>query len=341
LEDLGLRKGVDLPSGGTTGAVTVENLVSTNVGIALLRLPTQLGPWLTRFARTLGGSEGVPDDLESERAPLPAPVVVAPDAGLTNALLVGDFTQKMGGRKRVATATVAFRFDHGLAKFDRLIRPEMEARNFKYSLALCSARWHRPENAGVTPAMVNSWVRAGLAEIWNHSKDHGSGDGTDAGWKAAIADGLTELETQIPAAAGRIFGFAPPGSKGADFGGFIGGKTLNEFYATEGGRYLLSTHAVVSGYLYQRRVQDGTVRQGGCHITVDAYSFEQVQKHVEQAQAGNTGLQIMLHPGRLDTAGYMTTATFVSILDYVMAETNVERLQVVSPYEQLLTDVVG
>lgn len=83
------------------------------------------------------------------------------DAGLSNTVLIQDFTQKMGGRREVTTATVAFRFDHGLANFNAHIRAEMEARSFKYSLALCSGQWDKTENAGVTPTMVNDWVTAG------------------------------------------------------------------------------------------------------------------------------------------------------------------------------------
>lgn len=268
------------------------------------------------------------------------PVATAADSGLSNAVLIGDFTQKMGGRKKVTTATVAFRFDHGLANFNAHARPEMEARMFKYSLALCSGQWERAENAGVTAQMVNGWVVGGLAEIWNHSKDHGSGDNSEAGWKAAILDGLTELQTQIPAAAGKIFGFAPPGSTGTNFGGFTFGQSLDEFHNTDGGRFILSKHAVTAGYLYTKRVQDGMVRQGAGHITIDTYTRAQVQTHVEQAKAGKTALQIMLHPSRLNTEGYMTTSEFVSILDYVKAEEAAGRLEVVSPYEQLLTDAV-
>ena len=48
----------------------------------------------------------------------------------------------------------------------------------------------------------------------------------------------------------------------------------------------------------------------------------------------------MLHPSRLDTEGYITTATFTSILDYAKAEETAGRLKIVGPYEQLLCDVV-
>ena len=266
---------------------------------------------------------------------------VVSDAGLTNSILIQDFTRQMGGRKKVTTATIAFRFDHGLNNFDAYVRAEMEARGFKYSLALCSGQWSRTENNLITPSMVNTWVTGGLAEIWNHSKDHGSGDNSEAAWKAAILDGLTELQTQIPACAGKVWGFAPPGSAGTDFGGFIDGTTLQQFYGTDGGRFLHSLHAVIAGYIgATKRWQDGMVRQGLGHITLDSRSLAQVQADITAAQAEKRALQYMLHPSLMNNGTNMASATWVSILDYVKAEEAAGRLKVVSPYEQLLCDVV-
>lgn len=276
---------------------------------------------------------------EQGGGPAPAPATVTADAGLSNSVLRQDWSRRMGGRRKVATATVAFRFDHGLANFNSKVRPEMEARGFKYSLALCSGQWDRAENTGVTAAMVNGWVAGGLAEVWNHSKDHGSGDGTEAGWKAAILDGLTELRAQLPAA--QIDGFAPPGSAGTDFGGFLTGTTLEQFHATDGGRFILSHHAVAAGYLgAATRWQDGTPRQGLGHYTLDSYTLAQVQNLVQGAEADKRALQFMLHPSLLDNGTNITTATFVSILDYIQSEAAAGRLQVVGPYAQLLTDAV-
>lgn len=268
----------------------------------------------------------------------PAPIGSS-DAGLTNSLLVQDWSRRMGGRKKVTTATLALRFDHGLANFLSKIKAELDARNFKYSLALCSGQWGRAENVGVTPEMVNSWVLQGRAEIWNHSKDHGSGDNSEAQWKAAILDGLTELRAQIPAA--QIDGFAPPGTAGTNFGGFINGNTPEQFYATDGGRFILSHHAVSAGYIgASARWQDGTPRQGLGHYTIDKYTLGQVQTLIQGAQSGKRAVQFMLHPSLIDTTGYITTAEFVSILAYVKTEVDAGRLTVVSPYEQLLTDAV-
>lgn len=329
---------VGVPTGVSSGAITLENLVTGKTGTALQRLWTADGKLFHRTSTVLAGWGGITWKQLGTGGGT-TPVTVVSDAGLSNAVLIQDFTRRRGGRKKVTTATLAFRFDHGLANFNTLVRPQMESRNFKYSLALCSGQWDRSENVGVTASMVNDWVIAGLAEIWNHSKDHGSGDNSEASWKAAILDGLNELRAQIPAA--QIDGFAPPGSAGTDFGGFIDGQTLEQFYATDGGRFLQTYHAVIAGYIgATTRWQDGMVRQGLGHLTLDAYTLAQAQTVIQSAETQKRALQFMLHPSRLDTEGYITTATFTSILDYAKAEETAGRLKIVGPYEQLLCDVL-
>lgn len=277
--------------------------------------------------------------LDAPVTPPPTPTTVTSDMGLSNSVLLQDWSRRMGGRKKVTTATVAFRFDHGLSNFDTKVRPELDARNFKYSLALCSGQWSRAENTGVTASMVNGWVAAGRAEIWNHSKDHGSGDNSESVWKAAILDGLTELRAQLPAA--QIDGFAPPGSTGTNFGGFTDGKAIEQFHATDGGRFILANHAVAAGYIgVNNRWQDGTPRQGLGHYTLDSYTLAQVQTLIQGAEASKRAIQFMLHPSLLDNGNNITGAAFVSMLDYIKAEEAAGRLKVVSPYEQLLTDAV-
>lgn len=294
-----------------------------------------------KFSRVRRVASSWPGWQHDNPAPTPPTVTAVSDSGLAHTVLMDNFTQKMGGIIPVDKPTIAFRFDHGLANFNNFVRAIFEAFNWKYSLALCSGQWDRAENLGVTPAMVNAWVLAGLAEIWNHTKDHGSGDNSEAAWQAAILDGLHELEAQLPAAAGKIFGLAPPGSTGTNFGGFIFGQTLAEFVDSDGIRFMLKHHPVVAGYLTtEKRVQDGRARQGMGHATIDNKDLAYVQSYVEQAKATKTAMQFMLHPSRLNTAGYMTTSTLTSITDYIRAEEMAGHIKVVSPYEQLLCSVV-
>lgn len=316
------------PTLAPTGFLTVTNIKSTNAVWSQQEF-VRYGPTPERWWRISSNITGgwnpwtrIPNEILSE--------------GIKNDLLVQDFTRRRGGIKKVSTGVVALRFDHGLANFNSKIRPVLERLKLPYSLALCSGQWERTENVGVTPAMVNSWVVGGLAEIWNHSKDHGSGDNSEKQWKAAIDDGLSELRTQLPAA--QIDGFAIPGSSGTSFGGFVSGRTVEEFFNTDGGKYLLSKHAVVSGYLPGYRVLDGLVRQGQGHVTIDSATLSAVTTRVKAVQSSNMGLQLMLHPSLVDTEGYATTAVVTSMLEYIAAERDAGRLTVLGPYDALLAE---
>lgn len=316
------------PSTAISGFLTVTNIKATNAVWSqqeFVRYGTSFERWWRISSNTTGSWNPwtrIPNEILSE--------------GIKNDLLVQDFTRRRGGIKKVSTGVVSLRFDHGLANFNSKIRPVLERLKLPYSLALCSGQWDRPENVGVTPAMVNSWVTGGLAEIWNHTKDHGSGDNSEKQWKAAIDDGLSELKTQIPAA--QIDGFAVPGSSGTSFGGFTNGNTVEQFYETDGGKYLLSKHAVVSGYIPGYRVLDGIVRQGQGHTTIDAASLSSVTTRIKAVQSTNEGLQLMLHPSLVDTEGYATTAVITSIFEYIAAERDAGKLTVLGPYDALLAE---
>lgn len=329
-----------LPADLAAGPILVENLTVPTSNVAEQRLSSGDRAF-RRLANASAGWGGVAwKELGTGTGggTTPAPVVLSTDVGLTNRLLVEDWSRRRGGRKILNRGAFSIRADHGLTEFNAKVRPLLEARNIPYALALCSGQWDRAENTGVTATMVNDWVTGGLAEIWNHTKDHSSGDNTEAGWKAAILDGLTELRTQIPAA--QVDGFVIPGSVGTDFGGFVNGATVQEFYGTAGGHWILGSHAVSNGYISGtgRRVLDGTVRQGQNHFTLDTMTPATFQTQMDLAASEKSGLQVMIHPTRLDTAGYLTTADLTAMLDAVVAKRTAGQIATLGQYDLLLAD---
>lgn len=257
--------------------------------------------------------------------------------GLTNDLLVQDFTRRRGPVKTGGLGAVALRFDHGLGNFDTKIRPLLEARGLPYSLALNSRDWGKAENGGVTAATVDGWVSGGLAEVWNHGAHHLDATDTKA-LEDTIVTGLAELRSQLPSAV--IDGFAVPGVGGTNYQGFDGGATLEDFYNTEAGRLILSHHAVSTGYLSgtTHRALDGTVRQGQLHYTIDTATGTGVEYQINLAAADRTGLQLMLHPSLVDTAGNITTAKLTEILDHIVAKRDAGELAVLSSYDLVVAD---
>lgn len=239
-----------------------------------------------------------------------------------------------GGR-----GAVAWRIDHGLANFKAKMLPIFRAAGIVPMITLNSRSWDHAENAGVTPAEVNQWVADGWVEISNHGATHSNVTG-DAAIEAYVAEGLTELEQQLPAAKGRVFGFhiAGVGVTGA-FGGFQGGDTPAR-WDTVMGRAILRNHAFGSGYVPSTnlRVLDGQIRQGLYHTGTDTAAVSTITGLIDEAIATGRGLQIMSHPSNLDTTGYHTTAMIQAIVNHIVAKRTAGTLAVLSPYQLMVAD---
>lgn len=212
------------------------------------------------------------------------PAATTTDTGLTNRLLMEDFTRRRGGRKRITTGAVALQFDHGLAKIQQCHPPPAGSLQPPYSLALCSGQRAAAENTGVDAAKVDGWVRGGLCEIWNHSRNH-AGAVDEVGAIAEIVTGPEELSAQIPSV--QIDGFAVPGTANRGFTeGFIAGTTPAEF-ATTGGQIILQHHAVSSGYILgtQHRILYGEIRQGLLNATLDKATLDSAKADIGKVKS--------------------------------------------------------
>lgn len=256
-------------------------------------------------------------------------------AGVANALRVQEFRDAMGTVNTNGRGAVALRFDHGLANFNTKIRPLLEARNIPYSLALSARGFNAGENAGVTAAMVDSWA---LAEVWNHGANQHQDESSVSGLTDQIVTGKTELQALLPSK--KIWGYAVPGTGGTGQGGFNGGSTVEEFYTTLAGDLILTNHAVSSGYFpgTARRPLDGEVRQGMAHFTIESQTVSRVKWEINNAVSNRIGSQLMMHPSRLDTAGYLTTEQLTEVLDYIVSKRDSGEIVVLSPYEMMVAD---
>lgn len=257
-------------------------------------------------------------------------------AGIANMLRVQEFKDAIGKVTTNGRAAVALRFDHGLTNFNTSIRPLLQARNFKYGLALSSRNFNAGENAGVTAAMVNGW---NLAEVWNHGANSHQDESSIDGLTDQIVTGLAELQAALPAK--KIWGYMVPGTGGSGQGGFGGGATPEAFYKTLAGDLILTNHAVSSGSFTgtARRPMDGEVRQGMAHFTMEAQTVARVKLEVDNAISTGTGLQLMMHPSLLNGAGYLTTSQLTEILDYIKSKQDNGEIVVLSPYEMMVADI--
>lgn len=270
----------------------------------------------------------------------PVPVYAGIEAFTTHTIRESMFMQAMGGPiDTQGKAAVAFRMDHGFANFATELLPLFRARGIVPSMVYNPRNWGRAENDGYTATDLNAWVAAGEVEVWNHGADH-SDVSSDADLHDQIVNSLAEIEAEVPAAAGKVWGFAPPGvDSTTGYGGYGSGSTP-EKWDTTAGRLILKHHAVTAAYLYGTgtRPLDGQIRQGQSHYTMDNYSVAEIKARIDTGIARGHGVQLMIHPSRVNTTGYPTTAQVEEVLDYVVAKRDAGSLVTLSPYQMLVAD---
>lgn len=256
-----------------------------------------------------------------------------------NTIRKTQFLYAMGGPiDTQGRGAVSLRCDHGLTNFASKVLPVTSAMGMKVSQAYNPRNWGYPENEGVTAADLNGWVAAGDVEIWNHSASH-QGAEDEAALYDQIVNGLAEIEAELPAARGKVWGFAPPGVTVGDYMGFGNGATPDRWDGPAG-RLILKHHAIGSAYMAgtAQRILDGVPRDAESHYGLDSSTVANAKAQIDQAIANKTGLQLFLHPSQLDVTGKITTAQFEEVMAYIAQKRDEGVLAVMSPYEMAVAD---
>lgn len=233
---------------------------------------------------------------------------------------------------------VAIRFDDWQADFGTKVWPLMTARALPASMALIS-RWQtaQPWGAGITPATIKSWVQGGL-EIWSHGVDHL--DPTPKGYAGLVEQIVTskaELENLLGV---KVQGWAQPGATPVTAGTPYGVDwTRFSDFNSDAGRLIVSTYGLSEMYV------QGVVRTLPCgmyhgldHATLDQVTLATAKGWVDTAIQERIGVEFMLHAGNLDKAGYMSTADFTALLDYIVAARDAGTLEVLTPSGLMFAD---
>lgn len=248
-------------------------------------------------------------------------------------LLREDFSGRMGKVDTGGKAAVALRFDHGLTKFSQIIRPLLQARGFKSTVAMNSRTWGEAQNSAVTPAVADTWTDV---EFANHSATHEDAH-TAEGLYDEIVTGLAELQSQLPNHS--IDGWIVPGVGGSEYDGFGQGGT-DAFASTVAGQLILGHHAWSSRANRRSFLQplDGRLRTGYAHFTYEAQTVAATKARIDNAIAAKAGTTLMLHPDTLNTSGRMTTAQLTEVLDYIKGKVDAGELAVLTMGEMMVAD---
>lgn len=229
----------------------------------------------------------------------------------------------LGGPGTSGQAAVSFRFDDGHAAFGSKVIPLLRQHGLP-SFAAVSERYL--DESGVTNVAVQQWAINDGVEITAHSRDHSTETGA-----GPIKDSLVGWADDLQSRVGHIVVDTWTFPGGGDFDGLDRGAQAQSYSETYAGRLLLERFAVpygaTGGWLSPL---SGEPTIGQSHVTIESASLAQVQEWVRLAQDSGTGIVLMMHPERLDTAGFMTSATLGQVFDWVAAERAAGRLAVLT-----------
>lgn len=196
------------------------------------------------------------------------------------------------------------------------VLPILRATHIPFYFA-ATVRW--VEEMQPTPwPTIQSWCLNDGAQIWGHSWTHSAASSSSA-LKKEIVESADYFEKQMPRV--RIPGWVMPGT-GIDDGPYGGynGKTDEDFFKSEAGQLILSRYGIVNAARTGWLQPAGGHPIGQTHGTMDQWTVAEFKSRLQQAIDGGYGLSVMLHPGNLDSSGYMTTAQFRECMEWVAQE---------------------
>lgn len=229
----------------------------------------------------------------------------------------------LGGPGTSGQAAVSFRFDDGHAAFDAKIAPLLRQHGLPAFVAV-SERYL--DDSAVSNATVQGWALTAGVEITAHSRNHSTESGA-----VAIRDSIVTWADDLQSRVGQVIVDTWTFPGGGDFDGLAAGTNPWNYPNTYAGRCVLERYAApYGGSAGWLSPLSGEPTIGQSHVTIEAYSLAQVQDTIRQAQDSGMGVVLMLHPEKLDTAGFMTTATLGQVFAWAAGEREAGRLSVLT-----------
>lgn len=233
---------------------------------------------------------------------------------------VADALLRVGGKIGTGgRAAVMLRFDDYPDTMMSKVVPVLE----KYDLpSYWAATVNHVENlSSVSWATLNTTAIQTGVQMTGHSWTHGNAT-TPAGVHKEIVESADYFEQMMPAT--RIDLWTQPSVGGAvpyDVGdGGYAGKTPKDLYGTHAGRLLLSRYPVINGArpgFYHPMGGGVDAALLTANLTYESMTFDNFKTYVDEIVLSGSATDLMLHPGRLDTTGYMTSTTFDQCMAYL------------------------
>lgn len=228
---------------------------------------------------------------------------------------------------------VALSFDHGTTNFRNLVLPHLIRLGLPCSLAFM------PDGLGTagddaTWEELQTWSLNHGVELAHHARSHDDVPNALDNLPALehqLLSSIDEAETNMPEAVADAF--IMPGVSGTGYGGFNGG--INDpslLYTHPAGRMILGNFPVITwGMLGQAIPMTGEPVQFVDRIGIDTASFATLaQRKITSLQGTGLGISVFMHPSYLTVDGRITESRLVGFLEWVAAERDAGRVEVLT-----------
>ena len=247
-------------------------------------------------------------------------------AGARHALLQQQAYMRRGNLGVQGKAVVSIRFDHWLNDMFAKVLPLMRQYMMPGSICLNSDNMSLDQNNAVTWQQVTNMALYDGIEVWNHGADHLTH--TD---EAGILDVIIGGQQRLQAAVGPkliVDGFMTNGS--SYYNDYNLGRGPSAFFGIAG-QAIQYAHAFSdgknSGFM---QPLDGKIKLGASHMTVEGSPASSAIATIEEVKKHGRGITIYLHPGLIDQPTGMTLADFESLLQYLAAERDAGRIEILT-----------
>jgi hypothetical protein len=229
---------------------------------------------------------------------------------------------------------VAFRVDHQLDEFRSLTWPILRDRGIPCGIgvvteAVGDATYYLDPTA-TTWAQLQAAHWEG-AEVWSHSASH---DDPAPHGGLSLRDEIVGSRETLEANGMIPVGWQMPGVTPCLTANYSPNFTDNAQFGTEVGQLLLATYGLIefgSRAAGARRVLPTDGSHGLSFTNIETVSLVQAKAQVDLAINYGLGVEVIHHPRNIGKPGYMSTADFTALVDYVLAAWNAETLEVLTP----------
>lgn len=225
---------------------------------------------------------------------------------------------------------VGLSFDHGFANYRDILLPHLTRLGLPHAAAVNTATLNTGESAGVSYPQLQDWaINKGLV-LSNHGRSHSDAT-TEAGMEDMILGSLDLLHANCPKTI--VDTFIAPGTSGTGFNGFGNGMDdYTKWWTHPAGRIMIDNHASVTAGMYGMALPlDGEPIQSMDRVGFDYDSqATAIQNRITALQGTGMGIQIFNHPSLIDVTGYITTSRIVAFLEWLAAERDAGRIEILS-----------